>query len=432
MAANRIPQNPFVTGINIPDGLFCGRWKETAEIINLLRNGNNIVLKSKRRIGKSSLIKHILSLPEIRKDYNTFYLDIYGTKDADEFRMLFQTALLKEPWATKTKVKELFNTLLKGLNLSGASIDPVTGSFSLPGLSFTPNQIPRIPLVDLFAAMEGADKPCICIFDEFQQIEQYPENITATIRSFVQQMNNTKFIFSGSSRHMLATMFNDYGMPFYKSAVSVDLEALPLDEYREFCQGLFKVLDGEAVDFAYYLFSGETQLMQQTMNFLFSSTAPGARADVSDCQRSVMELLRSKDVDYKEAINRIDGQKERNTLVYVAYEGVTEKPMSLASIRRFDLSGAAQVQNALHNLGEGQYDYIERIDRGLYTMKDRLFELWLSERMGILPLKFSSCRERYEKQKRLENQAHVVTISEDREKKRTTVQEAKKKGGRRR
>ncbi|MBO4434111.1 MAG: hypothetical protein J5769_01490 [Bacteroidales bacterium] len=51
--------NPFFTTIMIPDEYFCDRDAETAKMLGYLQNGNNIVLKAQRRIGKSSLILHL-------------------------------------------------------------------------------------------------------------------------------------------------------------------------------------------------------------------------------------------------------------------------------------------------------------------------------------------------------------------------------------
>ena len=410
---NNIP-NPFITSISIPEKLFCGRNEETRQILDLLENGNNVVLKSKRRIGKSALITHILAQREIQKKYNTFYVDIYGTKNADDFSLLFQQTLLAEKWMSKTKLKESFSTMLKGLRLSLGTYNSLTGEYSLPSIGLSPNEIPRIPLPELFEAMENSDKPCIAVFDEFQQIQYYPENFAATIRSYIQRLNNVHFIFSGSSKHMLAIMFNDYGQPFYKSARSVDLDALPLDTYTRFCKKIFaenkKEITEDAVRYVYELFSGETLLMQQTMNDVFSKTPAKGTADKQACTDSVISLLRTKDSDYKDILQRLDNIKERNTLFYIAYQGVAEKPTATETIRRFRLQGPAQVQNALKNLGEENRDLIERISRAQYVIKDRLFELWLAERMGILQYKLENASFRYSQQKDIESQLPALDI----------------------
>lgn len=49
--------NPFYTTSVIPAPFFCDREQETESIIRILTNGNNLVLKGPRRLGKSGLIQ---------------------------------------------------------------------------------------------------------------------------------------------------------------------------------------------------------------------------------------------------------------------------------------------------------------------------------------------------------------------------------------
>ena len=102
------PNNPFFTGINIPNEYFCDRENETKDIIKRIENGKNIVLKSPRRIGKSSLIMHVFAQDEVRKKYNTLFVDINGTRDMDGFITEFKNAFLDAPFArTKRGAKDL-------------------------------------------------------------------------------------------------------------------------------------------------------------------------------------------------------------------------------------------------------------------------------------------------------------------------------------
>ena len=103
--------NPFYTGIQIPDEFFCDREKETEELISLINNGNNVVLKAKRRIGKSSLIFHIFNNEGIINRYNTLYVDIFGTKSLADFHLTLQNKLLNAPLRKPPKSKEISKQL---------------------------------------------------------------------------------------------------------------------------------------------------------------------------------------------------------------------------------------------------------------------------------------------------------------------------------
>ena len=52
-------KNPFVTNGYVSPEYFCDREKETAKIVSLLTNENNIALISPRRLGKTDLLRYL-------------------------------------------------------------------------------------------------------------------------------------------------------------------------------------------------------------------------------------------------------------------------------------------------------------------------------------------------------------------------------------
>ena len=161
--SDKTPFNPFFTGIQIPDTYFCDRKKETEDLISLIINGNNVVLKAKRRIGKSSLIYHIFNHSVIRDHYNTLYVDIFGTKSLADFHLTLQNKLLNAPFAKTAKIKRNFETLVKSVNISLGEYNPVTGGFALPSIGTSPSQLPLLPMEDLFDFLETTKKPNLVV-----------------------------------------------------------------------------------------------------------------------------------------------------------------------------------------------------------------------------------------------------------------------------
>ena len=399
-------ENPFFTGTDIPDEFFCDRKGETDKIISLVRNGSNLVLKAPRRIGKSSLIKHVFKQKDITEAYNTLYVDIYGTKNAADFHFEFQRALLSAPFAKGTRLRKEFEAMVKSASIDLGNLDTLTGKVQLPRIGFSPASTPKLPMPELFRFLENTRKPTLVVFDEFQQIQEYPERMAASLRASIQELNRTKFIFSGSSRHLLTTMFQMSNQPFYKSAVSMDLDILSLDAYRAFCQDMFrfgqKYIDPEAVSLVYHLFSGETYLMQELMKETYARTKTGQSIDRDTVLASLSELVERKDADYREILNRLDNKKERNTLFCIAAEGIAAGLTSTRIMKQYDLDNASSVQNALENLGENKWGLIDRIAKGIYVIQDRLFELWIASRGGYLELKIHDAETRFKKQREIQ------------------------------
>lgn len=404
--------NPFFTYTDIPDEFFCDRDAETEKIIKHIQNGSNIVLKSPRRLGKSSLIKHLFKQKEISKEYNTLYVDIYGTKNASDFQSEFAGSLLSAPFAKGTRLKKRAESLLNGGYVELGAVDPISGEVKLPRLGFSTLEISIMSLREMFDFLSKTKKPNLIVFDEFQQIQEYPERMAAILRSFVQESANSHYIFSGSSRHMLTTMFQISNQPFYKSAVSMDLDIIPMQTYIDFCSRMFarghKKIEEDAVRFTYSLFSGETYLMQLLMKELYSMMPAGSTADIDDVKEALLAILETKDIDYKELIDRLDNQKERRTLFCIAAEGIGKELTSSWMMKKYNLDNASVVQNALNNLGEERMNIIARLCKGTYVLQDRLFELWIAYKSGFLDRKFEAVPERFIEQREIDNALRLL------------------------
>ena len=391
------PNNPFFTGINIPDEYFCDRKKETEDIIERIENGKNIVLKSPRRIGKSSLIMHVFEQEKVKKKYNTLFVDVNGTRSMDDFVAEFKNAFLDAPFARSKRgtkeLAELFQRIYVQVNLSPA------GQLDGFRLGLSPAQGASFTLSEMFKFLEHTRKPNILVFDEFQKISAYPEEAAAILRTHIQKLNNTKIIFSGSSRHLLHRMFEYSDEPFYRSASSMDLDIISPDVYREFCKGLFsryrKEIADDAVDLAYHLFSGNTYDMQEVMRETFQILPKGKKAERADVIRAAQILLDQRNEEFRDRLDKLENMKARRVLFAVAEEGIATGLTSTAFIKHYNLDNASSVQNALKLLSDDKQNFIKKVGKASYCLQDRFFELWIARQGRRLESKIERAEARF-------------------------------------
>ena len=182
-----IKTNPFIVTGKIEPEYFCDRVKESALLIKLLTNGNNSVLISPRRMGKTGLIEFCYDKPEIKNNYYTFFIDILHTSSLTEFTYVLGKEIYQTLVPKSHKMVNLFLKTLK--SISGKfGFDITTG---LPTFNIELGDIdsPQYTLDEIFKYLEIADKPCIISIDEFQQISKYPEkNIEALLRTHIQKI----------------------------------------------------------------------------------------------------------------------------------------------------------------------------------------------------------------------------------------------------
>lgn len=225
------------------------------------------------------------------------------------------------------------------------------------------------------------------------------EKASAIIRSLVQKMVNTNFIFSGSSRHLLDKMFEYPNEPFYRSATPLNLGTIPMEAYRDFCVRLFreygKDVDASAVEKVYFLFSAGTYDMQEIMKGAFYITRKGKTAGWETILESINDILDRKDIDFRDKLNRLPNQKERATFFCIAREGIAIGMTSSKMISTYHLDSASSVQYALTTLDEK--NLIKRVGSA-YMLRDRFFELWIARSENRLSQLMENPQERYEKE----------------------------------
>lgn len=367
--------NPFVTTGYTGAEYFCDREKETQDIIRYLTNGNNVALISPRRYGKSDLLRHCFSQKCIADNYYTFIVDIYSTKTVAEMVGKLGNAILETLKPKGRRVWEKFLAILSSVR-SGISFD-INGQ---PSWTMSVGDIhsPSATLEEIFAYLQNADRPCLVVIDEFQQITKYGDpNIEAEIRTRVQYCTNAHFVFSGSRRQLMGAIFTSPARPFYQCVTLYHLNRLPLDIYTKFCVAHFrkrgKYLDEAVVNHLYHQFDGVTYYMQRVMNELFSQTAVGVRCVEDDVSKAVDEIIAVSSTIYEDLMYQLP-EKQSRVLIAVAKDGQAENVTSGNFTKRHGLASPNSVKSAIPALIDKG---LLTQDKGIYKVYDLFFAIWL-------------------------------------------------------
>ena len=166
-------KNPFIVIGKIEPEYFCDRKAESEKIEKIITNGNNLVLISPRRMGKTGLIRHCYDYRMGDEEYYTFFIDILHTTSLQEFTYLLGRKIYETVMPKSKKMLMAFIHTLK--SISGQfGFDPISNTPTFD-LSLGDIVRPELTLEEIFFYLEHADKPCIVTIDEFQQIAKYPE-----------------------------------------------------------------------------------------------------------------------------------------------------------------------------------------------------------------------------------------------------------------
>ena len=366
--------NPFVyQGYESPEYFF-DRTVETENMISALNNGRNITLISPRKIGKTGLIHHVFhQLRSKEKDAICIYIDIFSTKNQQEFiemlaRAIIEDALEREK-SFACKVLDFFKALRPTL-----SPDLLTGAPTV-SLTVVPVQAEQT-LKSLLMHLEGLNKRVYLAIDEFQQIAEYPETGTeALLRSYIQFLHNVHFVFSGSKKHLMVEMFCSPNRPFYQSTQLMNLEPLFEEIYYDFASRFFEAKKGslskDMFHSIYQRFDGYTWYVQAILNRLYEQERH------VDSERQVAEailfLINTMSPQYQ-TITSFLTTNQYNLLKAIADADVVAQPLSNDFIQRYNLPGVSSVKTALSALADKDLIYLT--PNG-YIVYDRFLDLWL-------------------------------------------------------
>ena len=372
--------NPFIVSGRIDPEYFCDRKAESARLVKSVTNGNNLVLISPRRMGKTGLVRFCYDLPEIKGNYYTFFIDILHTSSLREFVYVLGKEIYNTLQPRGERIAGIFLQALKSIR-GKFSLDSVTGQ---PSFSLELGDIdrPDFLLDDIFSYLEGADKPCIVTIDEFQQVAKYPEKTTeALLRGYIQKSSNCNFIYAGSERHMMQEMFLSENRPFYQSADMLELDAIPKESYVPFIAENFrksgKGIASGCAEKVYDFFSGHTFYIQKVFNEAFTDTAKGQTCTSDTVNTALHSVLESYDTTFRERLSTIT-ERQKEFLYAVAAEGEVKSVTSAAFIKRHRLASASSVQAAAKKLLE--FGLITQTG-GVYRVENRFLGLWIAVQM---------------------------------------------------
>lgn len=369
--------NPFIVTGKIEPEYFCDRVQESARLIKSITNGNNLVIISPRRMGKTGLIRFCYDKPEIKENYYTFFIDILHTSSLREFTYLLGREIYETLLPRSRKMTNLFLQTLK--SISGKfGFDPLTGTPTF-NIELGDIERPEYTLDEIFRYLSAADKPCIVAIDEFQQVAKYPEkNIEALLRTHIQKIGNSHFIFAGSERHMMQKMFLSASRPFYNSADMLELKAIVPEIYIPFIAEHFAKRNRQIaetdIEKVYRLFKGHTFYIQKTFNESFADTPDGETCTLATIRTAIDNMIAANDTIFREILSNIP-EKQKELLYAIAKEGEAGRITSAGFIKRHSLSSASSVQSAMKKLLEK--DVITEINK-VFSVTDKLFAMWIN------------------------------------------------------
>ncbi|PHQ88384.1 MAG: hypothetical protein COB42_08960 [Sulfurimonas sp.] len=372
-------KNPFKFDVEVDGSYFCGREDAIDDVKDFIFNHTNMIMFSKRRIGKSSLIKEVFNN---RLDNNilTSHVDIYAVSNIRELYEYLKEGIEDSLIGKETSLDKL-SDLTKKLN----------DFFANANVKLTISDSPKIELASTekdyykslkqlfdgyFSFLKDSNLHAVIAIDEFQKIISLNESekIEALLRTIVNKRENCSFIFTGSKRNLLLSLFNKSDRPFFKLGVEYPLLPIDMTEFFEWTQARFKmkniILNKDAFEYLFDISDGETRFIQLVSYKLFRTTEDATIITRDKMMKYVALIIKSKK-DFGMYLDTFTTAQQNTLKVIAINEGANlfdEKVLLDYDIK------SSSLQSALKSLMEK--GVVFKSDKYI-QFEDIEFKLWL-------------------------------------------------------
>ncbi len=369
--------NPFpISGYYGPE-YFCDREDELALLRRNIRSNINTTMFSVRRLGKSGLIYHLMDSYSRDRNVVCLCVDIFSSTSLKDFTNMIATTVYNRFPETNTFGKKIIKAITSLRPV--ISYDTLTGD---PEVSFEYSGISQYEktLQQIFSFLDTQGKKIVFAIDEFQQIIEYPEkNTEALLRTYMQTLKNTYFIFCGSNQKLMHEIFNNQKRPFYASCSNISLGFIGKDKYASFIKRLFtqnkRTIKDEAIYFILEFTHCHTFYTQYLCNVLYASGYKHiSLTEVYKCAMEVLKLNESTYYQYRSLLSR----QQWTLLIAFAKEERVQQPHSATFIQTYKLGTSSLISRGLSALIEkGLLYQNSSIENPYYTIYDKFLMRWL-------------------------------------------------------
>jgi AAA+ ATPase superfamily predicted ATPase len=373
------------------DEFFIGRGGLVSYLLTNIENCQSTIVYGQRRVGKSSLIAEaIRQYQKKQKKHFFIQMDLVTCSNSEQFISMICLEidkLIKKQKPLAKNFQEIFNFISSIRPI--AKMDSITGEPQY-GIDFIGNhkQIHKT-LEDIFDLLESIARhnKLTIVLDEFQSIVDWKnsDQIQWLIRSKVQNQKNIGYIFSGSSKNLIAKLFQEAKRAFYKSSVIIHVddnidtllfskwikkrfEQVNLSIKNETIHELLRVTSSHP----YY-----TQKLCYTLWSLSLNQRKNGSIDNSNLELALQTILEMENDFYQERIDRL-ATNQRKLIFALAKLEPDETLFSRLTINKYSLPVASSIQRALKQLEVETQPLIHK-ENDDYLIEDPFFRLWLRE-----------------------------------------------------
>jgi len=368
-----VPENPFYLTPWMPEEFFCYREGDIRGLMSNVRIGANTVLYAPPSAGKTALLYRFLRRPEIRNNYRTLYVALRGTKSQYDFFCALRDAL-RCKGVFSTYPSTYFDSVVERVEVLDAKLFRTAAGGDREEL----RRAAEAAIEEMLFLLDK-NGPGVVVFDDFHEIEHYDRSMAALLRTHIQFLFNTRFIYSSGDLPALWKIFDNPEEPFYHSASTYAPKDIPVNDYLAFCQRCMahggKAIGRDSVELVCSLFRGNMKHTQEVMHFAYEMPEQEVTPAVID--RVIEDILSQRGDTYRRFLGGLESDNLRNIVIMLGREGEVRQEEMEDKAHQHGVSDDADVVEIWKELSFRAEPIALRRD-GAYCLADGMLRLWIS------------------------------------------------------
>lgn len=369
--------SPFIFGKVVTGDNFVNRSDEINRLQLNFKSGNNSILISPRRWGKSSLVKEAVRRFDSEK-IKFVFLNIQTIRNEEEFLKNYSLEVIKTTVSKSEEIltvgKEFFKKLIPRFSFG---IDPQTDlaiSFDWNEASLAKDEIINLP--ERIAKKKNI-KIVVCI-DEFQSMNKFAnsEDLEQELRSYWMHHENVSYCLYGSKKHMMLNIFNKEDRPFYRFGDMILLNKIEREHWIKYIVNQYektnKVISESHAERIAMMVNDHSYYLQQLANEIWRLTNDSVTDQI--IEQSLENVINTNSIFYQETIDNLS-----NTQISLlqAIANNSEHLFSVETVKKFNLGTPRNISKNKKALE--MKDIIHFYSKDKSSFVDPFFEIWFKK-----------------------------------------------------
>jgi uncharacterized protein len=371
--------NPFSFGGPVEGDQFTDREAELRLLVSCMRSGQNVVLLSPRRYGKTSLLGRAADKTK-KQGGRVAIVNLMQCSTKREIAEELSRAIgLLAPHRRDRAFKGFLDAVRRHVPHIAVSIEYERMTYRLEAMPRDYDWTQAIRgVIHALGALGSMGKPVSLVLDEFQVVAEIDETLPRIFKAIVDEVAAVSLVFSGSKRHLMERIFAGSGAPLLGVGQRIALGPIPEAEMVGFIVNRMREgardISSDAARFLYRRAGGIPNYVQQLAWWVWERT-PSEEIREMDISRALDAALAMYVGDFTEQVEKLSALQRR--IIRALSMGPEPRPYAEDFLRRVDIVQASSLSRALGRLSE--LEFIHETEAGL-VVANPFLQRWLAPR----------------------------------------------------